>query len=410
MFGFRHRYSKLMLLGALLGPLSGCSLLDISLDSQSTPLTTEELNTRLQTREYAVQFFAQIEQAADHLHDYYPKEDKVHQSYILLWKINAEEGMQHAAYQLSPIASLIDSWVFAHQMAAFFNTGAGNTLFSPIDTGDHQGLTVAQVTANHLQQAADEMARSVLTKSEFDKNLSFVEQFAKRYPFADLSFIRTPAYHEWLKANGISARDAVTTLGTIPEAIGDVSNRLALAANQGPKLLSWKAELIALNSTISTDEISAALNSVQATSQAFQDFVNNNPEYMEDLAKQMAIQLQPLVTEIDSKTSAQLAKLSQERMALDTMVARERSELVQLIERERKALAEIVDNERQKIAQDLDTLAQDAITQIMQQLTTLIKQTAVYLILVVLVIFFAPLGLGYALGRRSNGRRNEPRQ
>ncbi|GAK86544.1 methyl-accepting chemotaxis protein [Vibrio ponticus] len=72
--------------------LSGCSLLAVKIDSQTTPLTQQELNMRILTREYAQQFFAQVEQAADVLHDQYDARDQVHQSYVLLWKINAEEA------------------------------------------------------------------------------------------------------------------------------------------------------------------------------------------------------------------------------------------------------------------------------------------------------------------------------
>lgn len=59
--------------------LSGCSLLEVKLDSQVTPLTQQELNTRLHTREYALQFFTQVEQTADTLKSRYPATDTLHQ-------------------------------------------------------------------------------------------------------------------------------------------------------------------------------------------------------------------------------------------------------------------------------------------------------------------------------------------
>lgn len=74
-------------------------------------------------------FFAQVEQAADVLQEQYDPNDKVNQSYVLLWKINAEEGLQAAAYQVSPMAALIDTWVFTHQMNQFYATGAGRDIF-----------------------------------------------------------------------------------------------------------------------------------------------------------------------------------------------------------------------------------------------------------------------------------------
>lgn len=336
---------------------------------------------RIMTREYAQQFFAQVEQAADVLQDNYEPNDKVNQSYILLWKINAEEGLQAAAYQVSPMAALIDTWVFTHQMDQFFSVGAGKDLFT---TGEAQ-----QVSA-HLAKEVDKLAQSLLKKDVYSKTKVFVADFVEKYPFADLSMIRTPAYRAWLQVNQISEEEAVTTLGTMPEAIGDVSDRLSLVSEQTPKIMTWKAQLLALNSSASIEQVNAALNSLKVTSESLKDFIDNNPEYMRNLAQQMAVQLQPLVEDIDQKTEERLVQLSEERQALEKMVARERQEI-----------AQIITNEREKFAQDLDHVSQEVVNLAMDKLIELVKSTIIYFILFILVIFFAPLVLGYALGKRS---------
>ncbi|BFN30705.1 hypothetical protein VHTUMSATKI_09000 [Vibrio harveyi] len=336
---------------------------------------------RIMTREYAQQFFAQVEQAADVLQDNYEPNDKINQSYILLWKINAEEGLQAAAYQVSPMAALIDTWVFTHQMDQFFSVGAGKDLFT---TGEAQ-----QVSA-HLAKEVDKLAQSLLKKDVYSKTKVFVADFVEKYPFADFSMIRTPAYRAWLQANQISEEEAVTTLGTMPEAIGDVSDRLSLVSEQTPKIMTWKAQLLALNSSASIEQVNAALNSLKVTSESLKDFIDNNPEYMRNLAQQMAVQLQPLVEDIDQKTEERLVQLSEERQALEKMVARERQEI-----------AQIITNEREKFAQDLDHVSQEVVNLAMDKLIELVKSTIIYFILFILVIFFAPLVLGYALGKRS---------
>ncbi|HDZ5418030.1 TPA: chemotaxis protein [Vibrio harveyi] len=369
------------LIACLVLSLSGCSLLEVKIDSQTVPLTKQELNMRIMTREYAQQFFAQVEQAADVLQDNYEPNDKVNQSYILLWKINAEEGLQAAAYQVSPMAALIDTWVFTHQMDQFFSVGAGKDLFT---TGEAQ-----QVSA-HLAKEVDKLAQALLKKDVYSKTKVFVADFVEKYPFADLSMIRTPAYRAWLQVNQISEEEAVTTLGTMPEAIGDVSDRLSLVSEQTPKIMTWKAQLLALNSSASIEQVNAALNSLKVTSESLKDFIDNNPEYMRNLAQQMAVQLQPLVEDIDQKTEERLVQLSEERQALEKMVARERQEI-----------AQIITNEREKFAQDLDHVSQEVVNLAMDKLIELVKSTIIYFILFILVIFFAPLVLGYALGKRS---------
>ena len=375
------RRSSVFWLLLLLLPLSGCSLLEVKLDSQTTPLTQQELNMRLLTREYTQQFFSQVEQAADTIAANYDPQDKLNQSYVLLWKINAEEGLQRAAYQVSPTAALIDSWVFTEQMNQFFNSGAGSELFTTSE---------AKQVSQTLSQEVDKLAKSLLKGSSYKATKQFVIDFAAQHPFEDLSFIRTPAYRAWLEANQISETEAVSTLGTMSEALGDVSDRLSLVSEQTPKLMTWKAQLIAMNSSISGEQLTATLKSLQATSESFQDFVENNPEYMENLAEQMALQLQPLVKDIDARTAARLDQLSLERQALEEMVARERAEI-----------ALIVSAEREKFTQDLDKVSQDVLTLAMDKLVELIKSTIIYFVLFIVAIFFAPLGLGYLLGKRS---------
>ncbi|WP_025554302.1 hypothetical protein [Vibrio parahaemolyticus] len=375
-----RRISSLMVLW-LVTTLSGCSLLKVKIDSQTVPLTKQELNMRILTREYALQFFAQVEQAADVLQEQYDPNDKVNQSYVLLWKINAEEGLQAAAYQVSPMAALIDTWVFTHQMNQFYATGAGRDIFATDEA--------KQVSA-HLANEVDLLAQSLLKKEVYDKTKLFVADFVKQYPFADLSMIRTPAYRAWLEANQISEEDAVTTLGTMPEALGDVSDRLSLVSEQTPKIMTWKAQLLALNSSASIEKVNAALNSLQVTADSMRDFIDNNPEYMRYLAEQMAVELQPLVEDIDQKTEARLSQLGEERQALEEMVARERQEI-----------ALIITHEREKFAQDMDRVSQEVVNLAMTKLIELVKSTIVYFILFIAAIFFAPLGLGYVLGKRA---------
>lgn len=379
-----RRFPAFILL-TLIFTLGGCSLLEVKLDSQTKPLTQQELNMRLLTREYTQQFFSQVEQAADSLSASYDKQDKVHQSYLLLWKINAQEGVQQSAYQVSPTAALIDTWVFTEQMNQFFNQGAGQDLF----TSDE-----AQLVATNLANDIDGLAKSLLKSSSYASTKAFVSKFAQQHPFDDLSFIRTPSYRSWLEANQIGEDQAVSTLGTMPEALGDVSDRLSLVSEQTPKLMTWKAQLIALNSSISGEQLTQTLQSLQATSESFQDFVENNPEYMEDLARQMAVQLEPLVQEIDVRTTERIEQLSMERQALEAMVARERAEI-----------ALIISHEREKFTQDIDKVSRDVVALAIDKLVELIKSTIIYFVLFIVVIFFAPLGLGYMLGKRSAVRK-----
>ncbi|MDR9826255.1 chemotaxis protein [Vibrio sp. FNV 38] len=372
--------------------LTGCSLLEVKIDNQTTPLTQQELATRLLTREYARSFFSQVEHTADTLSEQYQPDDRYHQSYVLLWKINAQEGLQSAVYQASPQAGLIDSWLFTQQMTDFFTSGSGSELFDS---------KLARQASEELLAEIEQLASLMLSSQLFKSSQSFIADFSQKNPFTEIRFIQTPSYSHWLKYNDISSVKAISSVGTTAESMADASDRLSLISQQTPKLIGWKAELVALNSDLTSQDVSTALESLKDTSASIQDFVENNAEYMQHLAAFMAVELEPLVQDIDLKTSQQLVKLSKERQALELMVERERIELLAMVERERNAIGDIVSRQRQMLTQELDVISQDVITLAMDKLIELIKSILLYVVLFIVTIFFAPLGLGYMLGKRS---------
>ncbi|MEZ9721910.1 chemotaxis protein [Vibrio splendidus] len=372
--------------------LSGCSLLEVKLDSQTTPLSQQELNARIMTREYAKMFFTRVEDSADLIAQSYPADDTLHQSYVLLWKIHSEQGLQQAAYQTSPMSALIDSWVFTAQMNQFYRQGDGAVLFATDD---------AVKTAHFLEQEAEKLAKGVLSSSDFKNSKAFVAQFAASHPFKDLTFRSTPAYREWLTYLGKDESQIVQSLGTMPEAMNDASDRLSLMADQTPKLMSWKAELVALNSSLTGEDLSMTLESLRQTSASMQDFIENNPEYMQTLASIMSTEMQPLLNDLSDKTDQKLAMLTEERVALEKMVTREREALVDMIAKERIEIAGIVTSERELFTQDLDRVSQEVVVLAIDKLMDLIKGVIIYFILFILVVFFAPLGIGYWLGKRT---------
>ncbi|MFA0675576.1 chemotaxis protein, partial [Vibrio sp. 10N.222.51.A6] len=243
--------------------------------------------------------------------------------------------------------------------------------------------------------------KGVLSSSDFKKSKAFVAEFAASNPFKDLTFRSTPAYREWLSYLGKDESQIVQSLGTMPEAMGDASDRLSLMADQTPKLMTWKAELVAMNSSLTGEDLSMTLESLRQTSASMQDFIENNPEYMQTLASIMSTEMQPLLNDLSDKTDQKLAMLTEERVALEKMVTREREALVAMIAKERIEIAGIVTSERELFTQDLDRVSQEVVVLAIDKLMDLIKGVIIYFILFILVVFFAPLGIGYWLGKRT---------
>lgn len=345
---------------------------------------------RVFSRDFSNVFYSGVELAADRMvameREAAEREGRpvniLIESRALMWKIGAEQALQRSIFQASPIASMVDTWALTAQMAAFFDGGEGGELFGP-----YQSVAVA--TSRALAEEFESTSRGFLSRSDFESHRQFVRGYVAANPIVDLSFPRTSAFNEWLAFRGISELEAVTTFGTVPEVMSDISDRMAMMSEQTPKILGWKAQLYALHANINADEVQKTLVEISATSRQFQRLMAQSPEMMRSLAVDMNRELTPLVERLSEMTDDKLAQLSVEREALMLMVRAER-----------QALEEMVTRERAAAAADLDQIAQQAVEKAFQQLTVTLKSLILYFVLFVLVIFFAPLGLGVWLGKR----------
>ena len=360
--------------------LGACSLLQIKLETGTVPLTKEELKMRVMTRDFTLVFFNAIENTADEI--IAKAGDRDLQTYALLWKIRAIEGVQQTVYQTSPVAGMVDTWVYVQQMTDYFTTGPGKDLF-----GEYQENVV--VTSDAMLTELETLAQITFGDIRAASTKTFVEKHAKLQAFNNISFSHTPSFGAWLEYHEIKADDAVPNLGTMPEAFGDLSDRMSSISNQIPKIIAWKAELLARNSQFSAEQLNQTLANINRTSEKLQDVIDNNPEYMSYLAAEMRKELEPLLDQLDDTADDTLKKITVEREALEAMVARERAELEEMVARERA-----------NVTKELDKISQNVVTVALEKIQDLIKGVLVYFIIFILVIFFAPFAIGYRIGKK----------
>lgn len=377
--------------------LSACSLIEI--DSQTVPLTEQELNMRVLNREYAQKMFSQIERSGRDLEAQIDPDDNEAQSYVLLWKIHASEGIKKSTYQVSPVGALIDSWVFTDQMTDYFTRlkqGDRSLDLNPPTVFVDEALRVSQDYSKQIAQ----LAREILTPERYLTSRAFVTQFVKEHQFEDLSFIQTPAYKAWLDSQSIEEKSALKSIGTLPEALGDMSDRLSLTSDMSPKLITWKAQLIARNSALTRKQLSQTLDNINATATSMQAFVNDNPEYMREMMATIREELGPVIDDIDQRTDKKLDKLAQQREGFRALVERERIALSDLIERERESVGEMVNSQRELLMGDIHGLTDSMVEKVISELGKVLKSVLIYLIIFMVLTFFVPFGLGFVLGRR----------
>lgn len=369
--------------------ISGCSLLEVQFKSGVEPLPQEHLSMRVFTQEFASTFFIGIEQNADlilHTDDLQTK------SNALMWKINAEQTLEQTIFQSSPVAAMIDTWTFVTQMTHFFETGNGKTLF-----GEQTQLAVN--VSQQLLADYEHRMQGLMNETDFNTNQLFVREYAIAHPLFDITFSQEPAFNDWLSFRNIDELDAVTTFGSIPEVMSDMSERMAMFASQIPKILSWKTELFALHTSIDSKAVQQTLKDINETSTTFRKLMVERPQLMSELAVALRGELTPLLAQWDVSVDRNMTQLSGERQALERMV-----------ERERIALEKMVDRERQAVTKDADALVQRTVTQIFEELSGVIKSLLLYIVLFLIVVFFAPLCLGVWLGKRINLKQNSVAQ
>ncbi|MCL1065334.1 chemotaxis protein [Shewanella olleyana] len=374
------RLSFVTMMGLSLVVMTGCSLLEVKLESGVEPLPKEQVNMRMFSREFSYSFYTQVEASADLIAN--STDDVSIISNTLMWKIYSEQNLQRAIFQASPVAAMIDTWVFTEQMNQYFLNGAGSEVF-----GEHQAIAIE--ASEILSSQFAKTVKGFVDSSSYKKHQDFVNQYVADNPIQDISFSRTSAFQDWLAYSEISEFEAITTFGSMPEVMSDMSDRMAMTTQQMPKILGWKAELYALHADVNAADVEQALKNISETTVKFQALMEQTPEMMTLLASDLRTELSPLIQQLSEVTDDKLHQLSKERASLALIITHEREALVQMIADEREAAV-----------QDLDSLTQRTVELVFKQVTDMLKSMIVYFILFLIAVFFAPLGFGVWLGKR----------
>lgn len=375
---------------AVLGLLTtACSLLEVKLESGVVPLPQKQLNMRVFSRDFSHTFYSRVEQTADQILaiESTGEQDIYLKSNAIMWKINSEQALQRTIFQASPVAAMVDTWAFTAQMYEFYDSGAGKALF-----GDQQAQVIE--TSRVLEAQFEQTVKGFVSQSDFNNNRKFIKQYVLDNPLTDITFSRKSAFNDWLTFRNINEFEAVTTFGSMPEVMSDISDRMAMIAEQMPKILGWKAELYALHSNINAEEVQATLVSISETSARFQKLMAQSPEMMQNLAVDLRRELSPLLQQLSDSTDDKLKQLSVERQSLELM-----------IKNERLALEEMVSRERIAAAANLDEISKHTVKVVFQELTKTLKSLILYFVLFLVVVFFAPLGFGVWLGKKMSNKK-----
>lgn len=370
--------------GALL-LVGGCSLLSIK--SPEKPLTAQELNARLLTRALAVQFIEDVGRSGDEI--VATDADPVVLDNTLRWQIAATSGSRSAATQMAPLMTLLDTWTFAAQMKAFLSAGApGGALF-----GTHQEA-VRAVTDNYSDQA-QALAQRLLKPQEFSEYQSFVAGYVRDYPLQDLKFVRPSVIGLWSQQKGAEIK-MIDSLGSIPEALGDVAQRMQIYGDTLPGQAVHRVQLSMRESGYSQGDVQAELRRLDERMARLSAVAESTPQLVHESIGEVRRSLREVLEHLDSTAASATQALRTERAALFTDLQGERATLVAAADVQRRALAE-----------DASRLADQMIRAAGAQARWLAGEVMLLLIILTAVILGLPFAAGYLVGRAQQRRAAE---
>jgi hypothetical protein len=376
--------SRVGLLGAPLLALfvCGCSL--ISLKSPERPLSTRDLNARILTREYSEHFIAAVAECADEIaaHDTNPNV----MINALRWKIAAATESQRAATRMAPMMSLLDTWVLSAQMKLFLSPGnPGQSLFG-VRQSD------AAMVATGLDTEVETLARRLIAPQDVERYQHFVDGYTREHPLTSLDFVRASVVELWSRQSGADEK-LVDSLGTIPEALADVSDRLQLYSQTLPSLNLWKTQLALQKSGLSGLEVRSALKQLDDRLARMSAAAETAPELVHGAVADVRRSVIDVLNRVDASSAALIQSLGIERAALAADVRTER-----------EALLVAADEQRKAIAQDLAKIADQAVVSSGQQVRYLAREVLLLLIALAVVVLGLPFAAGYLVGRARTRR------
>lgn len=365
-----------------LSALPACSLLSIK--TPETPLTPREQQARFLTRDFAEHFNGVMIRAIDAAAA--SQSEPAARALALQLKLGIVSQSTRASTGLSPIGSLIDTWAFALQLRDYLDSDNGATFLGSAGSD-------VRAHADELADEADALARAV-TGDDYRRYQAFVTGYAFRYPLQGPDCLRTSVLTIWAAEEGDQA--PLRVVGTVAQALGDVSDRLRIYGQEIPAVSLWQAERALDRSGIDAASYRATFRSIDAQLAKISTLAETSPALAHEAIAELRRSLGESSDKLDNAWTQMLQTLRMERAALAANIATERENLT--------AAADV---ERAHISSDAAKIAERAVDKSWSELRALVREALLLLIVLAVVVLGLPFAAGYFLGRhRAAGSRS----
>jgi hypothetical protein len=339
-----------VIVALLLSLCNGCASVQ-----QQTPLmekraphvkvTSGELRVRVY--EYHRVFTATVQSAADAI--IAEERDRDVREATIRWKINAISGMQSAVFHADPLAGFGNAWGLTIQMADFFETGAGKSLF--VDS-----QAIARREAHWLEEEIFALATLISNPTAASNIRRELEEWARENPLLDINF----GHRSYMAdAAAVTAAElgaaGLNAVGRIEETARDMTDRLSIYADQLPKETRWHAELVVLQSqTEFIDQLLDDVASVDESIQKLERFFDESPNLI-------ASERQVILDELRRELGAALESIDSQRIQTLDALNKERDLLLEALDADLDRAFAFIQQERNQTMAELDELTQKAV-------------------------------------------------
>ncbi len=369
--------SKYLIFSFCVSLIHSCSL--VKIESEQKPLPLRELNTRLLTQSFVQDASNRIEIAADSI---LANSNTIEtQTNALKWKMNALTAFRKVGFQTSPNLALMDTWTLMIGINDFFKTEKTDSLFDSYSD-------LAKTTSTKNLQQIEKNAKEVLTEKEYATHKEFAYSFAKNNPIKSIHFKHNPVRKSYLEFKRIPDSLAVTTVGTLSEVVADFSNKMTYTSENTGKQLRWNTELLLKEKGLDSIQVQKVMDSINIKFERLVILAETSPELFQTALSGFKNDMGQLFGNLNQGLQYSVNRLAIERALLGDALSEERIALDSIILRERTALS-IEAKEITKIA------VNDTMTHVKDMITSILF----YLIILLAVIIFLPFFIGYQTGK-----------
>ncbi|MFV0290948.1 MAG: hypothetical protein ACK5IJ_08655 [Mangrovibacterium sp.] len=350
--------------------ISSCSLLEFTMSTEGVPLTKEELSKRFAVRTFSSDFIARVSQVADSVAA--QSEQVEGRKNAIKWKLSVANTISPIAFQSKGDLAIIETWLFCEQMQDFFET---TTLDSLFEKKDVQAIRECALGGTEQMQ---KIAKRLLSAEGYAASVQLIEIKRKQNPFTSLDFTAqgvSALYQEFLQ---IPDSMMVSGVGTVPELISDLTDRMGMYGKQVQRNVEWKSDIIGMSwETDSmaqqflqkTDTLTALLNAIA-------EIARDSPELANQIAANMNEQLRPIIS--------------------DASVLMHQS--MQEFDHQRDSIQRFLNVQREAIQRDIVVSGDSLMHSAADSLACFVRKISFAIVLVVILLIVLLFGLPFFLG------------